>query len=134
MLNIEQVEIVVNLFVIVKILFIAFVSACIMYSIEIGKLEGMLLEKYGKWLNKEKNRNKEIEIHNSQIVKNYEIGNTKIVDTHFLDLIAEPKYKKIIGGCGICTSFWIGLILGVIFLGINAIFVPFITVLIYQKL
>ena len=134
MLNIEQVEIVVSLFVIVKILFIAFVSACIMYSIEIGKLEGMLLEKYGKWLNKEKNRNKEIEIHNSQIVKNYEIGNTKIVDTHFLDLIAEPKYKKIIGGCGICTSFWIGLILGVIFLGINAIFVPFITVLIYQKL
>ena len=134
MWNIEQVEIVVNLFVIVKILFIAFVSACIMYSIEIGKLEGMLLEKYGKWLNKEKNRNKEIEIHNSQIVKNYEIGNTKIVDTHFLDLIAEPKYKKIIGGCGICTSFWIGLILGVIFLGINAIFVPFITVLIYQKL
>ena len=134
MLNIEQVEIVVNLFVIVKILFIAFVSACIMYSIEIGKLEGMLLEKYGKWLNKEKNRNKKIEIHNSQIVKNYEIGNTKIVDTYFLDLIAEPKYKKIIGGCGICTSFWIGLILGVIFLGINAIFVPFITVLIYQKL
>ena len=134
MWNIEQVEIVVNLFVIVKILFIAFVSACIMYSIEIGKLEGMLLEKYGKWLNKEKNRNKEIEIHNSQIVKNYEIGNTKIVDTHFLDLIAEPKYKKIIGGCGICTSFWIGLILGVIFLGINAFFVPFITVLIYQKL
>ena len=134
MWNIEQVEIVVNLFVIVKILFIAFVSACIMYSIEIGKLEGMLLEKYGKWLNKEKNRNKEIEIHNSQIVKNYEIGNTKIVDTYFLDLIAEPKYKKIIGGCGICTSFWIGLILGVIFLGINAIFVPFITVLIYQKL
>ena len=134
MLNIEQVEIVVNLFVIVKILFIAFVSACIMYSIEIGKLEGMLLEKYGKWLNKEKNRNKKIEIHNSQIVKNYEICNTKIVDTHFLDLIAEPKYIKIIGGCGICTSFWIGLILGVIFLGINAIFVPFITVLIYQKL
>ena len=134
MLNIEQVEIVVSLFVIAKILFIAFCSACIMYSIEIGKLEGMLLEKYGKWLNKEKNRNKKIEIHNSQIVKNYEIGNTKIVDTHFLDLIAEPKYKKIIGGCGICTSFWIGLILGVIFLGINAIFVPFITVLISQKL
>ena len=134
MLNIEQVEIVVSLFVIAKILFIAFCSACIMYSIEIGKLEGMLLEKYGKWLNKEKNRNKKIEIHNSQIVKNYEIGNTKIVDTHFLDLIAEPKYKKIIGGCGICTSFWIGLILGVIFLGINAFFVPFITVLIYQKL
>ena len=134
MWNIEQAEIAVSLFVIVKMLFISFVSACIMYSIEIGKLEGMLLEKYGKWLNKEKNRNKEIEIHNSQIVKNYEIGNTKIVDTHFLDLIAEPKYKKIIGGCGICTSFWIGLILGVIFLGINAIFVPFITVLIYQKL
>ena len=134
MWNIEQVEIVVNLFVIVKILFIAFVSACIMYSIEIGKLEGMLLEKYGKWLNKEKNRNKEIEIHNSQIVKNYEIGNTKVMNVYFLDLIAEPKYKKIIGGCGICTSFWIGLILGVIFLGINAIFVPFITVLIYQKL
>ncbi len=65
---------------------------------------------------------------------NYESGNTKIVDTYFIDLIAEPKYKKIIGGCGICTSFWIGLILGVIFLGINAIFVPFITVLIYQKL
>ena len=134
MLNIEQVEIVVSLFVIVKILFIAFGSACIMYSIEIGKLEGMLLEKYGKWLNKEKNRNKEREIQNSQIGKNYEIGNTKIVDTYFLDLIAEPKYKKIIGGCGICTSFWIGLILGVIFLGINSIFVPFITVLIYQKL
>ena len=134
MLNIEQVEIVVNLFVIVKILFIAFCSACIMYSIEIGKLEGMLLEKYGKWLNKEKNRNKEIEIHNNSIMTNYESGNTKIVDTYFLDLIAEPKYKKIIGGCGICTSFWIGLILGVIFLGINAIFVPFITVLIYQKL
>ena len=134
MWNIEQAEIAVSLFVIVKMLFISFVSACIMYSIEIGKLEGMLLEKYGKWLNKEKNRNKKIEIHNSQIVKNYEIGNTKIVDTHFLDLIAEPKYKKIIGGCGICTSFWIGLILGVIFLGINAIFVPFITVLIYQKL
>ena len=134
MLNIEQVEIVVSLFVIVKILFIAFGSACIMYSIEIGKLEGMLLEKYGKWLNKEKNRNKEREIQNSQIGKNYEIGNTKIVDTYFLDLIAEHKYKKIIGGCGICTSFWIGLILGVIFLGINSIFVPFITVLIYQKL
>ena len=134
MWNIEQVEIAVSLFVIVKILFIAFVSACIMYSIEIGKLEGMLLEKYGKWLNKEKNRNKEIEIHNSQIVKNYEIGNTKVMNVYFLDFIAEPKYKKIIGGCGICTSFWIGLILGVIFLGINAIFVPFITVLIYQKL
>ena len=134
MWNIEQVEIVVNLFVIVKILFIAFVSACIMYSIEIGKLEGMLLEKYGKWLNKEKNRNKEIEIHNSQIVKNYEIGNTKVMNVYFLDFIVEPKYKKVIGGCGICTSFWIGLILGVIFLGINAIFVPFITVLIYQKL
>ena len=128
MLNIEQVEIVVSLFVIAKILFIAFCSACIMYSIEIGKLEGMLLEKYGKWLNKE------IEIHNNSIMTNYESGNTKIVETYFLDLIAEPKYKKIIGGCGICTSFWIGLILGVIFLGINAIFVPFITVLIYQKL
>jgi len=134
MWNIEQVEIVVSLFVIVKILFIAFGSACIMYSIEIGKLEGMLLERYGKWLNKEKNRNKEIKYHNDLIMTNYESGNTKIVDTHFLDLIAEPKYKKIIGGCGICTSFWIGLILGVIFLGINAIFVPFITVLIYQKL
>ena len=134
MWNIEQAEIAVSLFVIVKMLFISFVSACIMYSIEIGKLEGMLLEKYGKWLNKEKNRNKEIEIHNSQIVKNYEIGNTKVMNVYFLDLIAEPKYKKIIGGCGICTSFWIGLILGVIFLGINAIFVPFITVLIYQKL
>ena len=93
MWNIEQVEIVVNLFVIVKILFIAFVSACIMYSIEIGKLEGMLLEKYGKWLNKEKNRNKEIEIHNSQIVKNYEIGNTKVMNVYFLVFIAEPKYK-----------------------------------------
>ena len=134
MLNIEQVEIVVSLFVIAKILFIAFCSACIMYSIEIGKLEGMLLEKYGKWLNKEKNRNKEIEIHNNSIMTNYESGNTKIVDTYFIDLVAETKYKKIIGGCGICTSFWIGLILGVIFLGINAIFVPFITVLIYQKL
>ena len=134
MWNIEQVEIVVSLFVIAKILFIAFCSACIMYSIEIGKLEGMLLEKYGKWLNKEKNRNKEIEIHNNSIMTNYESGNTKIVDTYFLDLIAEPKYKKIIGGCGICTSFWIGLILGIAFLGFNAFFVPFITVLIYQKL
>ncbi len=134
MWNIEQAEIAVSLFVIVKMLFISFVSACIMYSIEIGKLEGMLLERYGKWLNKEKNRNKEIEIHNNSIMTNYESGNTKIVDTHFLDLIAEPKYKKIIGGCGICTSFWIGLILGVIFLGLNAFFVPFITVLIYQKL
>ena len=72
MLNIEQVEIVVSLFVIAKILFIAFCSACIMYSIEIGKLEGMLLEKYGKWLNKEKNRNKEIEIHNNSIMTNYD--------------------------------------------------------------
>ena len=134
MWNIEQVEIVVSLFVIVKMLFISFVSACIMYSIEIGKLEGMLLEKYGKWLNKEKNRNKEIEIHNSQIVKNYEIGNTKVSNVYFLDFIKEPKYKKVIGGCGICTSFWIGLILGFIFLGFNAFFVPFITVLIYQKL
>ena len=134
MLNIEQVEIVVSLFVIVKIIFIAFVSACIMYSIEIGKLEGMLLERYGKWLNKEKNRNKEIEIHNNSIMANYESGNTKIVDTYFIDLVEEPKYKKVIGGCGICTSFWIGLILGIAFLGVSAFFVPFITVLIYQKL
>ncbi len=134
MWNIEQAEIAVSLFVIVKMLFISFVSACIMYSIEIGKLEGMLLERYGKWLNKEKNRNKEIEIHNNSIMTNYESGNTKIVDTYFLDLVAEPKYKKVIGGCGICTSFWIGLILGIIFLGFNAFFVPFITVLIYQKL
>ena len=134
MLNIEQVEIVVSLFVIVKILFIAFASACIMYSIEIGKLEGMLLERYGKWLNKEKNRNKEIKYHNDLIMTNYESGNTKIVDTYFIDLVKEPKYKKVIGGCGICTSFWIGLILGIAFLGLNAFFVPFITVLIYQKL
>ena len=134
MWNIEQLEIVANLFVIVKILFIAFASACIMYSIEIGKLEGMLLERYGKWLNKEKNRNKEIEYHNSQIVNNYEIGNTKVSNVYFLDFIKEPKYKKVIGGCGICTSFWIGLILGIVFLGVNAFFVPFITVLIYQKL
>jgi formylglycine-generating enzyme required for sulfatase activity len=105
-----------------------------MYSIEIGKLEGMLLERYGKWLNKEKNRNKEIEYHNSQIVNNYEIGNTKVSNVYFLDFIKEPKYKKVIGGCGICTSFWIGLILGIVFLGVNAFFVPFITVLIYQKL
>lgn len=134
MLSIEIAEIVVSLSVIVKVLFISFGSACIMYSLEIGKMEGMLLEKYGKWLNKEKNRNKEIKFHNDLIMNNYESGNTKIVDTYFLEFVKEPKYKKVLGGCGVCTSFWIGTILGFTLLGISAFFVPFITVYIYQKL
>lgn len=99
MLSMELPAVAMSLSAIVKILFISFFSACLMYCIDIGKLEGMLLEKYAKWLNN---------------------GNA--------------KYKKLIGGCGVCTSFWIGAILCAIFLPKYVFFVPFITVYIYQKL
>lgn len=127
MLSIEIAEIVVSLSVIVKVLFISFGSACIMYSLEIGKMEGMLLEKYGKWLNKEKNFN------NGQFRVNYDLGTIDDSENP-KPTKKQPKYKKVLGGCGVCTSFWIGAIIGFALLGVNAFFVPFITVYIYQKL
>jgi hypothetical protein len=115
-----------NLNVFVEIILVALAGASLTNFFDDCIQDGMIFGRYGNWLRKEENRNKEIEFHNNLIVNDIDNGLRNMEDVkEFIEPIKENFWKKPIGGCMICTNVYITIFMLIMYKFILILFVIF---------
>lgn len=115
-----------NLNVFVEIILVALAGASLTNFFDDCIQDGMIFGRYGNWLRKEENRNKEIEFHNNLIVNDIENGLCNMEDIkNLVEPIKEKFWKKPIGLCMICTNVYITIFMLIAYKFILILFLIF---------
>lgn len=68
------------------------------------------------------------------IMYSLEVGMQKgMMLERYGNFVKDKFWLKPLGGCGYCTVFWIGFLIGIFTLGVFGIICPFISVFLYSK-